>query len=45
MTTYEQSAVIGMWRSGADCFTIALVMGYTDWQVGRVIEDYKKRNK
>lgn len=42
MPDNDRSAIIGFWRQGADFFTIALITGYTDWQVGRVVEEYQK---
>lgn len=38
----DRAAIIGFWRQGADFFTIAIITGYTDWQVGRVVEEYQK---
>lgn len=39
---FEQSAVIGYWRSGVDSATTAAIMDCTTFAVEKTIHDYKR---
>jgi hypothetical protein len=42
---YQESAVIGMWRSGAETIQIAVVTGLYERVVEKIIKDYQKTIK
>lgn len=43
MTTYEQSAIIGMWRMGNSVGIIALALKYEIKQVDTVVKAHKTK--
>ncbi len=45
MNQYEIASVVGYWRSGATDEQIALVTGFSVWEVTKIITDYKNKIK
>jgi len=41
MTTYQQSAIIGYWRCGANIFEIAGIMEINHFFIKHLIDDYE----
>lgn len=43
MTTFEKSAIIGYWRSGAGYYLIGIIMGISPAYAEQIVKEYLKR--